>query len=106
VTIENIEFESGYITVTYQTGGIPKRWSIADVLRAADIPALTYSQVAAITTLANLIVVLVRVLTDREILDEQFVDSLGLDYTLEQLTQVITAMGGDYTVPDLDDVSA
>lgn len=96
--VTNITFESGYIVVTKDSGS-PKRYNIADMLRAADIPALTYSQVDQITTLANLVVVLVRTLIDRQILDESFLEDGG--YNLDDIVETIEGMGGDYGDPDL-----
>lgn len=105
--IENITFESGYIVITKQAGGIPERHAIADVLRAADIPALTYSQVATITTLANLTAILIRTLIKRGILDEDFVDStLGedMDWNLDSLIYAIEQMGGSFHSPNFDNI--
>jgi len=98
--ITEIAFEAGYIVVTSRPGGTPKRWAIADILRAADIPVgLTHTQVASISTLANLIVVLIRTLIDREVLDESFLEND--DYDLDALIETIAAMGGSYGEPDL-----
>ena len=94
----NVEFESGYIVLT-DVNGHKTRYPIADVLRAADIPAITYSQVAQITTLANLVVVLVRTLIDKGVLDESFLEDGG--YNLDDLIETIKGMGGDYGDPDL-----
>lgn len=96
--ITNIEFEAGYVVLT-DLGGNKTRYPIADVLRAADIPSITYAQVAQITTLANLVVVLVRTLIDRNVLDEDFLED-G-DYNLEDIIETLEGMGGDYSEPDL-----
>jgi len=96
--ITNIEFESGYIVLTDESSN-KTRHPIADILRAADIPAITYSQVAQITTLANLVAVLVRTLIDREVLDESFLEE-G-DFNLDDIVETIEGMGGDYGEPDL-----
>ncbi len=104
MAVENVTTEAGYIVITKQAGGIPERFSIADVLRAADIPALTYSQVATISTLANLIVILVRTLVKRGILDEEFKDNQGMNWDLDHLIYAFEQMGGSYHEPDLDDV--
>ena len=104
MAVENVTTEAGYIVITKQAGGIPERFAIADVLRAADIPALTYSQVATITTLANMTAILIRTLIERKILDESFVDDLGMDWDLDHLIYAIEQMGGSFHEPDLDDV--
>ena len=97
--IENILFEPGYMTLV-QGSGPPVRHSVSSILRALDIPTgLTYEQLGAITTLANLIVVLIRTLIDRDVLDESFLEN-G-DYNLEEVITSIEDMGGDYMEPDL-----
>ena len=104
MAVKNIAFSSGYITITYDEGN-PVRYPIADVLRALDIPTgLTYSQVAAVTTLANLVVILIRTLIERQVLDESFADSFGLDWDLDAVIYAVEQMGGAYHDPDLDDV--
>lgn len=91
--------EPGFLTLTDEYGRSTKH-SIADLLRAADIPVgLTYSQVGAITTLANLVAVLIRTLIDRKILDESFMEED--DYDLDAIVETIANMGGDYGEPDL-----
>ncbi len=47
--VASVTTEAGFIIVKKEEGGIPERFNIADVLRAADIPALTHAQVAMIT---------------------------------------------------------
>ena len=83
-------FEAGYIVTTDERGN-RTRHAIADILRAADIPALTYSQVAAIKVLANLIVVLIRTLIDREVLNESFLEDD--DFDLVAIIAVIENIG-------------
>jgi hypothetical protein len=89
--------EPGYIIV--EIDGQKTQYPIAAILRAADIPALTYAQVGAIKTLANLVVVLIRTLIARDVLDEQFMED-G-EYDLEAIVQTIEGMGGDFIEPDL-----
>ena len=99
MAIENIVFESGFIVLT-RTGDRQTRYAIADVLRALDIPTgLTYEQVGAVTTLANLIVVLIRTLIDRQVLNESFLEDD--DYDLDAIIQSIEQMGGAYHEPDI-----
>jgi len=88
---------SGYLI--WEEDGKRTQIAIANILRAADIPALTYAQVGAIKTLANLIVVLIRTLIARDILDEQFLED-G-EYDLAAIAQTIEDMGGDFGEPDL-----
>jgi len=99
MAVKSLAFSAGYITVTNDDGP-PVRYPIADVLRALDIPTgLTYAQVGAIKTLANLVAVLVRTLIDRQVLDESFLED-G-DYNLDDVIESIENMGGDYGAPDL-----
>lgn len=87
----------GYIVVDID--GKKTQYAIADILRAADIPSLTYAQVGAIKTLANLTAVLIRTLIDRDVLNESFLED-G-EYDLAAIVQTIEDMGGDYIEPDL-----
>ncbi len=73
---------------------------IAPVLRAEDIPVgLTYAQVGAISTLANMFAVLIRTLIDKNIIGESFMEDN--DYDLDALIETIEDMGGSYHEPDL-----
>ncbi len=99
MAVKDIAFSSGYITVTHESG-VPRRYPIAKVLRALDIPiGLTYAQVGAIKTLANLTAVLIRTLIARDYLDDDFLEK-G-EYNLESITESIEEMGGDYKEPDI-----
>ena len=105
MSIGKITLESGFITIPNPSGP-PTKFPIADVLRAADIPAITYAQVAAITTLANMFAIVIRTLVDRNILDEDFGEKDGdLSMGLDTMIEVITGMGGQYHDPDLDDIA-
>ena len=97
--VTNITFEAGHIVV-YRDSGPPTIYDIADMLRAVDIPTgLTYAQVGAVTTLANLIVVLIRTLIDRQVLDDSFLEDGG--YNLDAIVESIENMGGAYENPDI-----
>ena len=99
MAVKDIAFSAGFITVT-RDDGPPTKYAIAEVLRALDIPTgLTYSQVGAITTLANLVVVLIRTLIAREVIGAEFLEEGEID--LEAITEAISDMGGDYSQPDL-----
>ena len=103
MALTKIETEPGYLILT-EDGNRKTMYPISPVLRVADIPTgLTYIQVAALKTLANLVVILIRTLIEREVLDENFADSLGLDMDLDHIVAAIEAMGGTYHEPDLDD---
>ena len=96
--------EPGFITISPDSGPTIK-YPLADILRAVDIPVgLTHIQVDGIRLLSNLVVVLIRTLVEKDILDETFADSLGMNWDLNHLIYAIEQMGGAYHSPDLDDV--
>ena len=97
--IKDVKFIAGKLQVT--TDVETKEYDIVNYLRAADIPAgLTYAQVASISALANLVVILIRTLIDREILNESFLEDDDID--LDHLIAAIEAMGGSYHDPGLE----
>ncbi len=99
--IENIIFSPGSMTLV-RSEGADTEYPIADILRALDIPTgITYTQVASISALANLVVILIRTLIDREILNESFLEDDDMD--LEHIIAAIEAMGGSYGDPGLED---
>ena len=98
--VAKVELIPGFLRITNDSG-LKHQIAVADVLRAADIPALTYTQVAAITNLADLVAILVRTLIERGILDESFSDSLGLDMDLEHIIKALEDMGGSYHEPSV-----
>ena len=83
-TIVKTEFEPGYI-VTTDDGGRRTRHAIAPVIRAADIPDLTISSLSLLTTLAQVVMVLVQELQEREVLGENFASGFDLQYAYETL---------------------
>lgn len=96
--------EPGYIKVVPDSGP-PVRYPIADILRALDIPVgLTHLQVDGIRLLSNLMVVVIRTLMEKDILNEQFLDEFGMDYDLEHLEYAIEQLGGSFSDPDFDNV--
>ena len=102
--IRSIVTKPGYLVID-NGDGPPREVPIADVLRTADIPTgLDYTKVATITSLTNLIVVLIRTLIKRGILNESFVDDMGMDWDLDHIIYAIEQMGGTYHDPDFDDV--
>ena len=98
------ELEPGFITID-RASGPPVRLPLKDYLRAADIPVgLTHAQVAGVTYLANLVVVLIRTLIARDLLDETFADKLGMDWDLEHIIYALESLGGTYHEPQFDNV--
>lgn len=87
----------GYLII--EEDGRRSQLAISEILRAADIPALTYEQVGAIKALANMFTVLYRALIARDILDDGLLEDDG--YDLAAIVQTIEDMGGDFIEPDL-----
>ena len=96
--------EPGFITIR-EDYGPPTKFPITDLLRATDIPVgLTHAQVAGVTYMANLLVVLIRTLIAKELLDETFADDLGMDWDLEHIVYALESLGGNYEAPHFDAV--
>ncbi len=100
--VTNVTTEAGFIVVTFENSSIPQRFAIADVLRAADIPSLTSTEVSTIKTLANLVVILIRTLISRGVLNDDFIHG-KMEWDLEHIIYAIERMGGSYEEPDLGD---
>ena len=90
--------EPGYLVISED--GRKSQLAISEILRAADIPALTYEQVAAVKTLANLIADLTKKLIASNVLDAEFTGEDG--YELEAIVQAIEGIGGNFGEPDLN----
>ena len=89
----------GYIVV--EIDGQSTQYSIAEILRAADIPVgLTYRQVQAITPLANMVADLTKKLIAIGTLDPEFTGEDG--YDLAAIVETIEDIGGNYGEPDLN----
>jgi len=96
MVVKNITHQAGFLLV--ETDVETKKFDITIILRAADIPTgLTYSQVQAITGLANIIGVLIKELIERGIIGEDFLDGYGLEDIVDQIDNA----GGSYTEPDI-----
>lgn len=99
--IKELTLEPGFVVIRGDSGP-STRFPVSDMLRAEDVPTgLTYTQVTAITTLANLVATLIRTLIDRQVLDETFADSKGMSYDLDHIIHSIEQMGGAYHNPDI-----
>lgn len=97
-----LDFRSrpGFIRTT-DDNGIEYDWPLADMLRASDIPTgLTYVQVASLSALANLVVILIRTLIDRKVLTDSFLENEEIN--LDDIIETIEAMGGSYQEPALE----
>jgi len=66
---------------------------------------ITHTQVAGVKYLANLMVVLIRILQDRGIIDEDFSYSDGaITFNLDDIAYILAELGGSYTDPEFDEV--
>ena len=92
--VKSITFESGSIVVTTDEGA-PRRYMVKDILRAADIPVLTIGSLTLLTTLAQVVMVLVRTLIEHDILDENLVSGYDMQYVLDTLTVDLKAEDTD-----------
>ena len=96
--------EPGYITIGRDSGP-PVRYPVSQLLRVADVPVgLTHTQVAGLSLLGNLCAIIIRTLIDRDILDETFADSLGMDWDLDHIIYALEQLGGSYSDPNFDNV--
>ena len=84
MSVKDVTFEAGFITITRDSGP-PTKYAIADVLRAADIPVLNIASLTLLTTLAEIVAVVVKTLIERQILDESFYDDYDLQYIVDTL---------------------
>ena len=90
-SVKNIEFSAGFITVTFDSGP-PVVHNIADVLRAADIPVLTISSLELLTTLANVMVTVLKTLVENGVVgEEDFPEGFDLNYFENILTNTLSA---------------
>ena len=92
MAVENIQIESGYLVVT-KSEGAPKRipvikllgGEVADYPSGTKVPDLTISSLTLLTTLAQLVWVLVRTLEEQGIINEELVEGFDLQYLLDTL---------------------
>ena len=89
-TIVKIEYEPGYI-ITTDDGGRRTRHPIAPILRAADIPDLTISSLTLLTSLAQVMIVLLRTLQEKEVISDEFTGDFDLEYMLGTLVDDLSA---------------
>jgi len=100
--ITNIVFEPGAI-ILHRDSGPPTKYLLTNIIRLLDIPlGIDQTQVVALKTLSNLIVVLIRTLIARGVLNESFLEDD--DLSLNALIETVEAMDGSYSDPNLHDV--
>ena len=100
----NVTLTEGFITIKNPSGP-PTQFPVADLLRAADIPeGLTSEHVDGVRLLSNMVVILIRTLISRQVLDDAFADSLGMDWDLDHIIYALEQLGGSYDEPNFDNV--
>ena len=82
--VTNIEFQEGYFIV-HRDSGPPTRYAIADMLRSADIPVLTMTQLELLKTLAEVVGILTKTLVEQGTLSESLVDGYDLQFVADTL---------------------
>uniref|UniRef100_A0A6M3LIP9 Uncharacterized protein n=1 Tax=viral metagenome TaxID=1070528 RepID=A0A6M3LIP9_9ZZZZ len=89
---------AGYLI--WEEDGKKTQIAIEKILRAADIPMLTYENVSSLTTLANHFLVLYRTLHAAGVIGDDLLEK-G-EYDLSFVIESLENMGGSYTDPDLN----
>lgn len=84
MVVKSITFGPSYIEVTDDSGNVRKH-DLTNIVRAGDIPDLTISSMSLLTTLAQVLAVVVKTLIDQDILDESLVDGYDLQYVVDTL---------------------
>ncbi len=93
----DVQFTPGHITLT-DNGGRRTKHKIE--LTLGNIPTgLNQEQVKPIATLSNLVLVLIRTLIAKGVLDQKFLEE-G-EYDLQAIIESAEDMGGDYSMPDI-----
>lgn len=82
--VGSVDLEAGYITID-KGSGPPTRYPIANVMRSADVPDVPIASLTLLTKLAEVLVVIVKTLEERGILDEDFKDDYDLQYIVDTL---------------------
>ena len=100
----SVTVEPGFIVIDSGSGP-PIKYPVKDILRQPDIPVgLTHDQVAGVSLLANLVVILIRTLIDKGILGQTFTDGNDMDWDLNHLIYAIEQLGGTFHEPHFDSV--
>ncbi len=93
--IKKVRFIAGKLEVTDDNSQV-KVYDIANYLRAADIPSdLLISSLTLLTTLGNVVEVIVKTLIEQGILDESLVSGYDMQYVLDTLKDDINTDIGD-----------
>ena len=90
MAIKNVQLIAGKLVVTPDEGGA-RSYDIANYLRAADIPDLTITSLTLLTTLAQVMMVLVKTLVEQDVIGEELVSGFDLQYLLDTLIDDLSA---------------
>lgn len=81
----DVHSEPGYIIIRRQSGP-PVRYPLADLITSADIPDVPIASLTLLTVCANLLMLLIKTLYEREVLEgEDWHDGYDLQYVVETL---------------------
>ena len=89
MTVKNVKLVNGKLQV--ETDIETKWYDIANYLQASDVPDLTISSLGLLTTLAQVVIVLVQELQEKELLGEDFVSGFDLQYVYDTLIDDLSA---------------
>jgi hypothetical protein len=89
MTVKDVRLVNGKLRVT--TDIESKEYDIANYLQATDVPDLTISSLSLLTSLAQVVMVLVKTLVEQEQLDETLVSGFDLQYVFETLVDELSA---------------
>lgn len=89
-TIVKMEYEAGYL-ITTDDGGRKSKTALSEVVTASDVPDLNITSMTLLTTLAQVVMVLVKDLVEKNIVQEELVSGYDLEYVLETLVDTLGA---------------
>lgn len=86
MSIKSIAIVPGHLEITDDSGQ-KHLTKIAELVRAADLPTFTIDNLNLLTTLAQIVAVVVQTLVERELLEEELIDGYDLSYVYETLEE-------------------
>lgn len=92
--LKNIALFPGYLEIT-DDGGQKRQIMIADVLRAADLPTFTISNLTLLTKLASLVWIITMTLVEQGILSESLIEGYDIPFVRETLVDELAVVEGE-----------
>jgi hypothetical protein len=99
--VQDIQFGSGYVTIVYDNGDTKQVRAIeflggSYVASQGDtVPDLTIRSLTLLTTLSNVIEVIIKTLVDQGLLDESLIAGYDMSYVLDTLKDDLNTDIGD-----------